>query len=86
MPPLQDNHERPNRPDAHRPEERDKNATPLGRNANPGTSVDTGPLQAGESGSIPTPHGHHAPNATGGPSGFLTRDNEDSIPQARRDP
>lgn len=85
MAPLGDKHERPNRPDGHRPEEADKHASPLGRGANPGPSVDAGPLRASEGGGIATPHGHNVPNAAGGPSGFLTRENEDSVPEARRD-
>lgn len=84
--PLGENPDRPNRPDAHRPEERDPHATPLGRGADPGPSVDAGPLRASDGGAIATPHGHQVPNAAGGPGGFHARNNEDSVPEARRGP
>ena len=78
-------------PRAPRPEEaeprrdmRDPHASPLGRGAAPGTSVDVGPLTPSEGG-VAGLHGMGVPNARGGPDGMVARENEDSKQTARRD-
>lgn len=61
---------------------RDEKASPLGRGADPGTSVEGGsPDARGPAG----PHGMNVPGEKGGPEGMLHRENEDAVPKARRD-
>lgn len=63
------------------PRERDDKAvSPLGRGADPGTSVEGGPIEAeGPHGQ----HGHQSAKAKGGPEGLLHRENEDAVQSAR---
>ena len=76
--------ERPER----KPEERkaDPQLSPLGRGANPGASVETGPLTEPGSGAIAGQRGLGVAGEKGGPAGMETRENEDDAPLARRDP
>lgn len=76
---------RPDRPETTRAERDDPRASPVGRGANPGTSVETGPLTASGSGGPAGLHGMGVPDEKGGPEGMLHRENEDSVPAARRD-
>lgn len=64
------------------PREDDPHATPLGRGANPGTSVEGGPI-AGSG--IAGQHGHQVPGERGGPAGMADRENEDAKTTARRE-
>lgn len=61
---------------------KDARASPLGRGANPGTSVEGGPIEAT---GIAGLHGANVPGERGGPDGMISRENEDSVPAARRD-
>ena len=61
---------------------RDARASPRGRGANPGTSVEGGPIEASGIGGL---HGANVPGERGGPDGMVSRENEDSVPAARRD-
>lgn len=70
------------RPDPDMPTRKDKRASPLGRGANPGTSVEGGPIEAEGPGGL---HGHQSPGAKGGPSGLVHRENEDAKTTSRRD-
>lgn len=72
-------HERDD-PDMIPPEKDDKRLSPLGRGANPGTSVEGGPLGAE---GIGGQHGHASADAKGGPEGQLHRENEDAVQSAR---
>lgn len=58
----------------------DETASPLGRGADPGASVDVGPPEAQ---GIGGQHGHQSSNARGGPEGMLHRENEDAGQGAR---
>ncbi|HUR68615.1 MAG TPA: hypothetical protein VM370_05155 [Candidatus Thermoplasmatota archaeon] len=63
------------------PREKDDDAlSPLGRGADPGTSVEGGPIQASGPGGL---HGAQTPRAKGGPEGMLHRENEDAVQSAR---
>ena len=74
--------ERASTPDRAEPAQdpKDERASPLGRGANPGTSVEGGPI-AGTG--IAGLHGHAVPHEKGGPDGMVTRENEDSVTTAR---
>jgi hypothetical protein len=63
------------------PREKDeRNTSPLGRGADPGTSVESGPIEGvGPAGQ----HGHQSANAKGGPEGQLHRENEDAEQRSR---
>jgi hypothetical protein len=64
------------------PREKDEKGalSPLGRGADPGTSVEGGPLGAAGPGGQ---HGHASANAKGGPAGILHRENEDAAQSTR---
>lgn len=61
----------------------EKDASPLGRGADPGRHPDTFPLSSDRA-SIAGQRGHEQPAQRGGPEGFVDRENEDMM-QARRD-
>lgn len=61
-------------------EKDDEHVSPLGRGADPGTSVEGGPI---EGSGIGGQHGHRSAGAKGGPEGILHRENEDAVQQAR---
>lgn len=61
----------------------DPHASPLGRGANPGTSLEGGPLSAS---GIAGQHGHQSANARGGPDGMVSRENEDMMQPVRGSP
>lgn len=71
------------KPDPDMPPRKDKHATPLGRGADPGPSVEG---SAPDAQGIAGPRGHQTPGAQGGPSGIVDRENEDAIQKARREP
>ena len=77
---------RADRPEPMRAERDDPRVSPLGRGANPGTSVEMGPLTDSANGSVAGQRGMGVPNERGGPDGMVSRENEDSVPAARRDP
>ena len=63
------------------PREKDDEApSPLGRGADPGTSVEGGPISAKGPGGQ---HGHQSASAKGGPEGMLHRENEDAVQSSR---
>lgn len=72
------------KPDTNTPmrEKKGEGLSPLGRGANPGAHDPAGALDGP---SIAGQRGMQTPNARGGPSGMIDRENEDSM-QARRDP
>lgn len=59
---------------------KDRRGSPLGRGANPGTSVERGPLRGQ---GIAGPRGGNVPGEKGGASGLATRENEDSVQTSR---
>lgn len=61
-------------------EKDDRSLSPLGRGADPGTSVEGGPI---EGSGIGGQHGHQSANAKGGPEGVLHRENEDAVQSSR---
>jgi hypothetical protein len=69
-------------PEPDRDEARDDAVSPLGRGAPPARPAEPAPL---EGRGIAGPRGAGAPGAQGGPAGPETRDDEDSLPRARRD-
>lgn len=72
----------PERPDPRMiPREgEDASVSPLGRGADPGTSVEGGPISAS---GIAGQHGRQSANAKGGPEGMLHRENEDAEQRTR---
>lgn len=54
---------------------REDEASPLGRGANPGTSVEGGPVRAE---GVAGQHGLASAKAKGGPEGMVHRENEDA--------